>query len=155
MPMCSLVAAGLMGWHGVTHTGYAAFDINGGLVMRQVGELPYLLVRYSELLMHLAVGFAYTRRDHLLHGFFHLWKYIDITKGGLTTSAPGFCYFLDCWDALTWLYSACVFDASVLPFVVLCYGLLCMYVGLPAVVRGNDSVGSLSVGASMLSNKVP
>ena len=138
-------------WLAVTHTSYAAFDINAGHMAMALGKPFYFCQRYSELLLHCVIGVLFLRVDHLFMGFWHLWKYIDVTAGGLVERYPLFAHVLDWIDAAAWLFSAWCFNSTAVPFALaLCaYGAILQQTWSSSML-GNDSRGSIAYGVSML-----
>ena len=43
-------------WLSITHTSYAALDINCGHIMKKLGKGFYFYHRYAELVLHLLIG---------------------------------------------------------------------------------------------------
>jgi hypothetical protein len=138
-------------WLSITHTSYAAFDINAGHMTMSLGKPFYFYQRYSELLLHCLIGVLFVRPDHAFMGVWHLWKYVDVSAGGLVKKHPRFAHFLDWVDAAAWLYSARYFNTTAAPFVFA----LCTYAALlqqtwSSRLLGNDSQGSIAYGATLL-----
>jgi hypothetical protein len=141
-------------WLAITHTCYAAFDINAGHVLIRLGKPFFFYHRYAELALHLLIGVRFLRPAHLLMAAWHLWKYIDVTAGGRVARFPRFAHALDWIDAVSWLWSGWLFNAGAASVPVFVgasatYAVLLYAVWGPGV-RGNDKQGSISYGASLL-----
>jgi len=61
-------------WLSITHTMYAAFDINTGYLTKMVGLAFYFYHRYAEFSLHCFLGLSLMRPDHLLQAAWHAWK---------------------------------------------------------------------------------
>ena len=69
-------------WLAITHTVYAALDINAGHITMRLGKAVYFYQRYSELALHWLIAVRFLRPDHALMAVWHSWKYVDVTAGG-------------------------------------------------------------------------
>lgn len=141
-------------WLSITHTSYAAFDINAGHMSKSLGMPFYFYQRYSELFLHCFIGGLFFRIDHIFLAVWHLWKYVDVTAGGRVRKYPRVAHFLDWFDAAAWSYSSWCFNSTAIPFVFA----LCTYAAVlqqtwSSGLLGNDSQGSIAYGAALISKK--
>ena len=140
-------------WLGVTHVMYAALDINAGHMAMQLGKPFYFYQRYSELVLHWLIAISFLRLDHALQAVWHLWKYIDVTAGGRVAQNPKLAHALDWLDAAAWVYSAFQFNGAAAPATIagaaIVYALV-LRVVWGAGLKGNDTQGSISYGASLM-----
>jgi hypothetical protein len=146
-----LLAVWTLTFLSITHTSYAALDINAGHIAKFIGKHFYFYHRYSEFVLHMSIGIFHSRPDHLLQAAWHVWKYIDVTAGGRVKKYPMVAGGLDWADAFTWLFSAWCFNATLLPFGVC----LCVYAALlrytwASGIQGNDRQGSITYGVSLM-----